>query len=683
MTPAEPVRLYHVANDPRYRSPDGAVPGGTDVALAVSLAGGGPFAGVLSLRWAFGLDAFAQGTMPLEPLPPPPAAVSDPDGAMSWFGCRLRVPDEPGLLFYWFAVTEGGESTHYAGDPAGLSGWTAPLRRLAAEPRVSRSGVEGDWPFRMTVFERDFRVPDWFRGAVVYQVFPDRFRRDASFRPESALAARPDPLRQVHAAWDEEVDWTGLPETGYRALDFFGGSLEGIAMSLDDLADLGVEVLYLNPIFESRTYHRYDTADYQRIDPVLGTHEDFRRLCREAADRGIRIVLDLVLSHTGDDSRYFNRHGRYPEPGAFQEALGEGPSRYGSWYRIRKGRDGQPAYDGWWGFENLPNLVETDLGFRRFLFGEDGVIPGWLAAGASGFRLDVSDELPDDFLRELRRVVKRYEPGAVILGEVWEEAAARVSYGGFRDFLFGRTHDCVMGYPFRSALVGWLLGEIPGHRMVRQLDTLQEQYPQEAFQAGLILLGSHDVPRILTVLSGCAIPPDRAGQAALRLTPGEMDCGLARLRLAVAFQFCYPGSPLIYYGDEIGMEGAMDPFNRRPYPWGGGNGAIRAWYRQFGRLRKESPALRTGSCRLVALDDDRILLHRRSEEQDAWLLVRRDGGDSEPAAAGMPADGRSPGLQGLEGAALPEDLDHQARSLPPGGLFLWLDGRPWTGLSTD
>jgi 4-alpha-glucanotransferase len=557
------------------------------------------------LHYAYGLERFVESVQRTDP--------SYVNGTTPIYSTHLRMPGEPCLLFYWFEIRFDREDAEASG-PHYLVG---PTDRLGGEGRTSSlppeyvSDSSSDrTPFQITVFDPSFRVPDWIKGAVVYQIFPDRFSRGLGFSMDEAMKARPDDSRMFHASWNEDVDFKGLSGHGYTASDFFGGTLSGIRENLDRLVSLGVGVLYLNPIFESRSNHRYDTADYRRIDPLLGDESEFRALCAAAEQMGIRVILDGVFSHTGDDSRYFNRLGRYDEVGAFQEAEGKGLSPYRSWYGIRKGEDGILRYDSWWGFENLPAVHENDLSFKEFLFGADGVLRFWLERGASGFRLDVSDELPDGFLREFRGCARAIRADAFTLGEVWEDASRKVSYGAYRDFLLGRTHDAVMGYPFREALLGWLTDVFDASVLDRRLESIRENYPSESFHGAMTLLGSHDVVRVLTALSGVPDPGDRNAQATIHLDEGQIESASERLLVAVAFQMTYPGAPSIYYGDEAGMEGFRDPFNRRTYPWGREDQRLLAAFQDLGRLRKSTPVLRTGHYETLEAKGDRISFRR-------------------------------------------------------------------------
>ena len=257
----------------------------------------------------------------------------------------------------------------------------------------------------------------------------------------------PFPDRTIREDWGGQPYWRPNERGEVTNSDYFGGTLRGIEEKLPYLKSLHVTCLYLNPIFEAHSNHRYNTADYTKIDPVLGTEEDFQSLCAAAGRLGIRVMLDGVFSHTGSDSVYFNRQGRYPQPGAYQSQQ----SPYFSWYHFISWPE---KYHSWWGFETLPEVEETDNNYNKYINGRQGVVRKWLKKGASGWRLDVADELPDSFLDQLTEAAKEEKPDAVVLGEVWEDATTKESYGSRRRYLLGRQLDSVMNYPFRNAVFG-------------------------------------------------------------------------------------------------------------------------------------------------------------------------------------------------------------------------------------
>lgn len=610
------MTVQHQSRCLNHREPFGAVQTGTTVRLAVHVDrnhDNNPIQTV-TLVYAYGLRSFERSQKRLE-------RTAQQSGCQDCYSLSVTMPSEACLFFYWFEIeTETGRFflTRNRDD---LSGGSLISNK---EPRFLPGQPQTPQAWQITVYEKTFDVPDWLTGHVIYQIFPDRFNRDAAFQPER-FQVHDRPERLFHENWDDEVDIAGKPETGYLACDFFGGSLNGIREKLDYLYRMGVSVLYLNPIFEARSNHRYDTADYRRIDPLLGTESDFSALCDEAKRLGIRIILDGVFNHTGADSRYFNKYKRYDDTGAWQEANGEGLSPYGSWYSFSH-MNGQVSYDAWWGFAELPSVNEQDLMYRDFIAGSEGIVRHWLRLGASGWRLDVSDELPDFFLRAIRQAARDEKDDAAIIGEVWEDASNKISYGYYRDFLFGRTHDSVMNYPFRRALTGWLIGHFGAERMHHQLETLREHYPEPALYSAYNLISSHDIERALTTLAGDPDPGTREQQAVLRLSDEQRKRGEKLIRLAILFQMVYPGCPVIYYGDEVGMEGYRDPFNRRTFPWGSGQTELQAFVARLGCLRRDWLVLRSGRLTTHLAHQDCIVMER-------MLLKESDrSGDDGPSS---------------------------------------------------
>ncbi len=467
----------------------------------------------------------------------------------------------------------------------------------------------GPW-WQLTCYEAGFTTPDWLAGGVMYQIFPDRFA--ASGQEKAGVPAD----RVMHASWDEPLVWQPDEQGRVWNNDYYGGDLDGITGKLDYLASLGVTCLYLNPIFEAHSNHRYDTADYTRVDPLLGDEAAFRRLTEEAAKRGIRVLLDGVFSHTGADSVYFNRTGRYPGLGAYNSPA----SPYAGWYHFR---NWPGDYRSWWGFETLPEVEELAPAFMDYINGQEGVTARWLRAGAAGWRLDVADELPDEFLEALRRRAKAVDPDALILGEVWEDASNKESYGHRRRYLLGEQLDSVMNYPFRQAILQFLL-EGNRSRFFHSVLDVVENYPPQVLRLLMNHIGTHDTERALTLLGGePARGRGRRWQAEQRLSPEQRQTGLARLRLATLLQFALPGVPCVYYGDEAGMEGYRDPFNRQPYPWGQEDADLLSWYRQLGAARGACPALVQGSFEPVDAGDEVVCFVRREGDSALLCAVNR------------------------------------------------------------
>ena len=462
--------------------------------------------------------------------------------------------------------------------------------------------------FRLLVFEKAFTTPRWFAGGTMYHVFLDRFCRgagDAALRPDAIL--------------DENWE-TGIPQFAQKPGDplknnvFFGGNLWGVIEKLDFLASLGVDILYLSPMFEAASNHRYDTGDYEHVDAFLGGDGAFDRLVSEAHERGMRVMLDGVFNHTGDDSRYFNARGNYTTVGAANDAA----SPYRAWYRFSP--DGE-KYDCWWGVKILPRLNHDTVACRRYFTGEDGIAARWLRRGADAWRLDVADELSDEFLDELRETVKRETHGeGVILGEVWENAADKIAYGKRRRYFSGRQLDSVMNYPFRSATLAFVM-QGDADAFYDTLTELYASYPPEVSRTLMNILGTHDTDRILTVLGGADVDGmTNAELATYRLPTDARHCAIERLKLASVLQFTVFGVPSVYYGDEAGLEGGRDPFCRLPYPWGREEKTLLSHYASLGKLRREHAAF-GGDFRFLSHTEGAVLYERSAEGESILVGV--------------------------------------------------------------
>lgn len=520
------------------------------------------------------------------------------------FGSVFTAPAEPELIWYHFRFWREDGS----GCVLDQSGYH------------SRSETQ-DW--QLTVYQ-DVLVPAWFGRGITYQIFPDRFCRlpDDMADPTGLVGNR-----WVHENWSDAPVWKPDPDGEVRNRDFFGGTLRGIASKLPELSALGVTTLYLNPIFESASNHRYNTANYRAIDPLLGTEADFRALCQQAHELGMRVLLDGVFNHTGSQSIYFNADGFYPSVGAAQQL----DSPYADWYSFHPWPD---DYDAWWGIRTLPAVREESPSYQAYIFGEaDSVVRHWLRAGADGWRLDVADELPDWFLEKLRRAVEETKPDALLLGEVWEDASNKIAYSQRRRYLLGRELHSVMNYPFRTALLDYLTGGDADTFRV-SMETIREHYPPQIFRSLMNFLGTHDTARILTVLGADQVPANKGDRAACHLSDAERQRGEALVRLAVLVLFTFPGSPTIYYGDEVGMEGFEDPFNRRTMPWNHiPSPALQGWFRQLAQLRTAHTVLQNGEIDYLYTAGSILVYARRLGEQ---RLVTAVYTGAEPATISLP-----------------------------------------------
>ena len=469
---------------------------------------------------------------------------------------------------------------------------------------------EGDL-WQLSCIPADFTTPDWAKGAVIYQVFPDRFCKSG----QCDLTGKLTPY-VLHKSWEEEVFWQPDEEGRVLNNDFFGGNFRGITEKMDYIASFGVNMLYLNPISKSFSSHRYDTGDYKTPDPMLGTTEDFVALCEAAHARGIRVVLDGVFSHTGSDSLYFDKYGNFGGNGAYTCQ----DSPYYSWYQFY---DYPDRYNSWWGFDTLPTVNKNDPSFMDYIIdSEDSVVAHWLKLGADGFRLDVVDELPDSFVLRLKNRIRALRPDALLIGEVWEDASNKIAYDIRRRYFVDGELDSCMNYPFRTAILDFMRGADDGHEFRERIMTLLENYPPQVIHCNMNLLGTHDTPRILTTLVD-AFQGSREEMAKRKLSPNQRHLAEEKLEMAAFLQFMLPGAPSIYYGDEAGMEGSKDPFNRRPYPWGKENAFLIAYFRQLGALRAKEKALRVGKTEFHYAADGLLHFTRTTQDSKLHIYVNR------------------------------------------------------------
>ena len=478
-----------------------------------------------------------------------PLTCAGREGDYERFEGVLR-PTEPGLYFYCFDI-----------------------RDKNGEYRLFRRGrgtniAEGE-RWQLSVLPEDYAPPEAFRGAVCYQIFPDRFFRAGGPAPADKLA--PYTLRPFE----------GFVPSAPDASDFAGGDLRGIAEKLDYIAGLGTKVIYLNPIFMACSNHRYDTADWLRIDPLLGTEADFRALCSAAHARGMKVLLDGVFSHCGAISRYFDADGRF---GGGACSAGTASPFY-KWFDFT---EFPKKYACWWGIDSLPNINEMDGDYLDFIIrGPDSVVAHWLSAGADGFRLDVADELPDEFIALLRARVRELKPDAAVIGEVWEDASNKEAFGVRRRYFTGAELDGVINFPMRRAILAFAAGEDDGSALAETVMTLGENYPAAALDCTMSILGNHDTERLAQIL------PE-----------------LPRRRLAAFLQFTLPGAPVVYYGDEAGLSGGRDPMNRLCFPWGREDRSLTDFYRQLAALKNAHESLRRGSIEFLEAGGGRVRFAR-------------------------------------------------------------------------
>ena len=489
---------------------------------------------------------------------------------------------ESGLFYYSFHLETPYGSLYTARDGS-----------LGTDP-------EGISCAQLTVYSSDMKIPEKFRGGMMYQIFVDRFFDGGRPVPPTKGKIR-------------NSDWyCGIPQYAEKPGDelanneFFGGNLWGVADKLDYIASLGVDTVYLCPIFEAASNHKYDTGDYEKIDAMFGGEEAFDHLVTQCKARGMRIILDGVFNHTGADSKYFNKYSTYETVGAYNSK----ESPYYGWYSFE---DYPDRYRCWWGVKILPAVNGTAPGWKDYICNEDGIIRRYLKKGIDGWRLDVADELDDSFLDSLKAAARAENPEALIIGEVWEDASSKVAYDKRRRYFRGKQLDSVMNYPLKEAVIDCVLSrDCTG--LCRTAVELWHNYPEDVSHVLMNFLGTHDTERILTVLSDRGtVKMTNKELSGFRLTAGERRVAMERLKLAWILLCAFPGMPCIYYGDEAGMEGGRDPFNRLPYAWGKEDKELVAFYRRIGEIRKAEPLFADGALRIIPTGNrSRFMLERQN-----------------------------------------------------------------------
>lgn len=472
--------------------------------------------------------------------------------------------------------------------------------------------------WQLTVYKSSYKTPDFAKGNIFYHIFVDRFNRADGVKTKRKY--------RLHESFSESPEVVSA-DGKYYADDFFGGNFNGIREKLDYLEELGVGIIYLSPIFKAFSNHRYDTGDYLKVDELLGTEDDFKKLLDAAHEKGMKIILDGVFNHSGADSLYFNKFGTYDSLGAYQSKS----SPYYDWYYFKKFPD---EYACWWGCDNVPDLNKSNKDYRALVFGKNGVVEKWQKLGADGWRLDVVDELPIDFVNLLIKKIKSVNKDALVIGEVWEDASTKVSYGELRPYLLGDQLDGTMNYPFMNAIIAYVRdGDEKFFKDAVQ--SILENYPKETVYCLMNSLGTHDTVRIINALSDVrAHGWSKTHKLGYKLPDSEYEKAKKKLYLASVLQFTLPGIPSIFYGDEAGLQGFDDPINRRPYPWGSEDKEILAHYKKLGRIRRENRAVFSGGFNmrdengLVAYEraggDDEILIAVNAGAYDKTLFINRE-----------------------------------------------------------
>ena len=439
--------------------------------------------------------------------------------------------------------------------------------------------------YQVTCYKKAEVTPKWYREGVFYQIFPDRFYNGN----QHGLVNHPKPNTFIYGNHHDEPMYIKDENGDISRWDFFGGNFKGIKEKIPYLKELGITGIYLNPIFEARSNHRYDTSDYLAIDPILGTEAEFLELLSELHENNIHVILDGVFSHVGRNSIYFNYDGAYGQTkGAYRNIH----SRYYPWFNFNRYPD---DYRSWWGVKDLPEINKDNPEFQQFIYGDNGVLAKWNKFGVDGWRLDVADELPDEFIAGIRHNLDQFEE-KVLLGEVWEDASNKISYGKRRQYILGNHLHGVMNYPLREQALAFLTAGCAPETIAKHFTTLQENYPRDVFYNSFNNIGTHDTERILTQLDG----------------------DTRKLSLAFGLLHLFPGVPCVYYGDEAGLTGGKDPENRKFFPWDNIDlkcyEACQSWI----ALRKDNPVIHQGE--FLLLYTKRLLGVLRYDSEDFVLV---------------------------------------------------------------
>ncbi|WML34947.1 glycoside hydrolase family 13 protein [Clostridium sp. OS1-26] len=489
--------------------------------------------------------------------------------------------DYKGLINYYFKFYKDYQIIYYGNNADGLGG----------EGRVYQYSPKS---YQITV-HKDFEVPIWFKEGIVYQIFVDRFRNGN----KDGKVDNPKKNSFIYGTWQDEPMYIRDANGKVVRWDFYGGNLKGVIEKLEYLKNLGVDIIYLNPIFEASSNHKYDTADYKSIDPMFGDENIFKELCHKAEQLGIKIILDGVFNHTGSDSIYFNKFGNYSSLGAYQSKY----STYYKWYIFSEYPD---KYECWWGIDNHPSIDEMNEDYINFIIKDkDSVINKWMKLGISGWRLDVADELPDEFIKLFKSHIKEIKEDSVLIGEVWEDASNKISYSRKRKYLFGEELDSVTNYPFRNLVINFINSRITAEGFIRNIMSLYENYPRESFYCNLNILGTHDTERILT-----SIDKDNRKN-------------MYKLIIALSIQMTMPGVPLIYYGDEAGLTGGKDPLNRKPYPWKHEDVNIYNIYEAIIKLRRKHEVFVKGDLNFHNINEDILCYERNYDKTKAIIIINK------------------------------------------------------------
>lgn len=462
-----------------------------------------------------------------------------------------------------------------------------------------------------------FDVPDWAKGANMYHIFVDRYKK-GRLEP-----LEPMPNRTIHENWDEKPV-IGPDEKGNWNIDFFGGDLKGIEKTIKYIKRMGFTILYLSPIMRSQSNHRYDTANYEEVDPYVGTNEDLRSLCSVAHKHGMRVILDAVFNHTGNDSIYFNEYGTYDSVGAYQSEASPFYNFYRHYWDGTKN-----VFSYWWGMKNLPVCDGNSWEWKAYILGEGGVIDEWFSLGIDGLRADVADELSDDFIKHMRDAIKRNKPDGLFIGEVWY-SPMRMNRGYLSS---GKGMDSVMNYNFISSMIHYFK-YADYDKLDNTITEIQTEYPDDSILTGMNFTSTHDISRDIEIF-GCddfnrygewpwnLLNNDLNWIKNHKLTKEQYKHGKEVFKVYFFALTFMPGILSVFYGDEVGLQGIGNLANRATYPWGRRDKDLLKFVRKCLNIRNKYEFLKKADWNILSLDKDKLMFERVLGNEKILVIVNR------------------------------------------------------------
>ncbi|EHJ02340.1 Pullulanase [Clostridium sp. DL-VIII] len=491
------------------------------------------------------------------------------------YSAEIDTSDELGILEYYFIIIDGYDRLYYGNNYEHLGG-------------IGQIYTYNPIPYQITVYKRTY-TPDWYKEGIIYQILIDRFYNGN----ENSIINSPKENSFIYGKWHDSPMYIKDNYGRIVRWDFYGGNLKGIIQKLDYIKSLGVNIIQLSPIFKSPSCHKYDTSDYEIVDEMFGTNNEFKELCETAQNKGIKIIIDIVLGYTSSDSKYFNKLGNYGEVGAYNSPN----SKYYNWYRFLK----YPyQYESWWGIDERPSIDSTEKRYTDYIIKNDSsIIEKWIKLGASGWKLNIIDELSDEFIELIRKRMQGISEDTVLIGDIWEDASNKISYSKRRKYLQGEEVHAATNYPLRESLINFVKGYIKSDKLKQKIMSLYENYPRESFYGNVNIAGTIDTERILTIL----------------------DENIELLRLLAVIQFTLPGVPLICYGDEAGLKGGKEPDNRKSYPWGEENKELIKFYQKLTSIRNNENGLKKGDLNILDTETDVLAFERNYENEKIIILV--------------------------------------------------------------